>query len=314
MLQYIVILLDDTSTSFCHYEVTKEDKNLMPIDTLKGGIIFSMQENLSVQFVYPNYKLPKEYYEVIDTVDHFNIMPSSIAWTDADAIVENDWNIKKDEPLLIPLAIRTGKSDFFDNYTKLKESFLYTKKINIVFTDIETFNDGDLRRYNAALSELSTDIEDLYVNGHSPQLNVLTDRMMLKTMHNCGAGYATITLAPNGKFYICPAFYYEDETDSVGDLDKGFDIKNQRLYKLDYAPICRHCDAWQCERCVWLNRKTTLEVNTPSHEQCVVAHIERNVSRRLLQNIRKHGIFLPDFDDIKEIDYLDPFDKRKEWK
>ena len=81
---------------------------------------------------------------------------------------------------------------------------------------------------------------------------------------------------------------------------------------MSYAPICRNCDAYQCKRCVWLNRKTTYELNTPSHEQCVVSHLERNESRELLANIRKNGIFLPD-KEIKEISYLDPFDVRKEW-
>ena len=57
-----------------------------------------------------------------------------------------------------------------------------------------------------------------------------------------------------------------------------------------------------------MNRRTTLEVNTPSHEQCVVAHIERNASRRLLESIREVGTFMPDR-DIPEIDYLDPFEK-----
>ena len=137
--------------------------------------------------------------------------------------------------------------------------------------------------------------------------------MMLKEMNNCGAGDTTITLAPNGKFYICPAFYYEDENDSIGDLEYGLDIKNKQLYKLDHAPICRHCDAYQCKRCIWLNHKMTLEVNTPSHEQCAVAHMERNVSRMLLKNIRMHGEFLTET-EIKEIDYIDPFDKRDEWQ
>ena len=154
----------------------------------------------------------------------------------------------------------------------------------------------------------------IYVDGKTPQLNVLTDRMMLKEMNNCGAGDTNITLAPNGKFYVCPAFYYEDEADSIGDLEHGLDIKNKQLYRLDHAPICRHCDAWQCKRCIWLNRKTTLEVNTPSHEQCVLAHLERNASRDLLNNIRKYGTFLPEQEEIKEIDYLDPFDKRDEWQ
>ena len=156
-------------------------------------------------------------------------------------------------------------------------------------------------------------VEALYVEDKTPQLNLLTDRMMLSQMNNCGAGETSITLAPNGKFYVCPAFYYEDENDSIGDLEHGLNIKNKQLYRLDHAPICRHCDAWQCKRCIWLNRKTTLEVNTPSHEQCVMAHLERNASRKLLNNIRKHGTFLPEQEEIKEINYLDPFDKRDEW-
>lgn len=138
-------------------------------------------------------------------------------------------------------------------------------------------------------------------------------------MNNCGAGDTTITLAPDGKFYICPAFYQENQEDalgnlkhSIGDLDNGLDIKKSQLYKLDHAPLCRHCDAYQCKRCIWLNRKLTYEVNTPSHEQCVMAHLERNASRNLLLSIRKHGEFLPGY-DIKEINYLDPFDERKEW-
>lgn len=137
---------------------------------------------------------------------------------------------------------------------------------------------------------------------------------MLQAMNNCGAGDSNITLAPNGKFYVCPAFYYENNDDSIGDLKNGLDIKNKQLYRLDHAPICRHCDAWQCKRCVWLNRKTTFEANTPSHEQCVIAHLERKASCDLLRYLRKYNAFLPDKEDIKDIDYLDPFDKREEWK
>ena len=151
------------------------------------------------------------------------------------------------------------------------------------------------------------------------QLNLLTDRIMLTAMNNCNAGWESIALAPNGKFYACPAFYQTkcqtaiDETDvSIGDLHQGVNIKNPQLYKLSHAPLCRNCDAYHCKRCVWLNRKTTFEINTPGHEQCVVAHIERNVSRELLTNIRKHGTFMPEI-NIKEIDYLDPFEVKEEY-
>jgi hypothetical protein len=67
------------------------------------------------------------------------------------------------------------------------------------------------------------------------------------------------------------------------------------------------------EVAIWLNRKLTLEVNTPSHEQCVVAHLERNESRNLMQTLRRYGEFLPDKEEIKKISYLDPYDMRNEW-
>ena len=311
MLQYLIILLDKTSTSFCHYKASSDapaqERMLIPLDVLRQGIRFGMMENLMIQFVYPDHELPQKYKDVVESIDHSKIKP---VVEDADVLVVNE-PIR--EAVSIPVVWRVGKEQLFEMEEVIAAMLEKTPRLNIVITDVETFTDKDFTQYKSLLEKLAKRVEQLYVDGKTPQLNLLTDRMMLSQMNNCGAGDTTITLAPNGKFYVCPAFYYEDETDCIGDLEQGLDIKNKQLYKLDHAPICRHCDAWQCKRCIWLNRKTTLEVNTPSHEQCVVAHLERNASRELLQSIRKHGIFLPEQEDIKEIDYLDPFDKRNEW-
>ena len=316
MLQYLIILLDDTSTSYCHYESRKNERSLIPLDTLKQGIRFAMMENLMIQFVYPDYELPKEYRAEIESIDHSKIKQTG---DDADVQVLNGWGFPKDR-IEVPLVLRTTKVELFIRYKELKDILTKAPRLNIVIMDVGTFADEDFNTYKNVLKELSQYVEQLYADGRSPQLNLLTDRMMLNDMNNCGAGETNITLAPNGKFYVCPAFYYEDEADSIGDLNASdfhaadsLDIKNKQLYQFDHAPICRHCDAYQCKRCVWLNRKTTLEVNTPSREQCVVAHLERNASRELLNNIRKHGAFLSEQEDIKELDYLDPFDKREEW-
>ena len=319
MIEYLIIQLDDTSTSYCHYENPKRKENLIELDTLKSGILFAMKENLMIQFVYPDYELPQDYKEAIESIDHSKIISSlcedETLQDEADVIVFHDWtglsygkfNENKS------YVLRTTKADLFDRYLFLKNVLSKVAKLNVVITDVETFNNDDFSKYKQILIVLSEQIEKMYVDGKSPQLNLLTDRMMLKEMNNCGAGYSNITLAPNGRFYVCPAFYNEDEEDCIGDLRIGLDIKNKQLYRLDHAPICRHCDAYQCKRCIWLNRKTTLEVNTPSHEQCVVAHLERNTSRNLLNNIRKHGTFLQEQEMIKEIYYLDPFDQRDEW-
>ncbi len=309
MLQYLIILLDDTSTPFCHYENLKTERRLMPIDTLKQGIRFGMMENLMIQFVYPDYELPVEYAEAIESIDYSKI---KLVPNGADVLVLN--GVRELENVDVPLVLRVSKQELLANEERIANMLGKTPRLNIVLTDVETFKDEDFDTYKVVLGRLAEVVKSMYIEGKSPQLNLLTDRMMLKQMNNCGAGDMNITLAPNGKFYICPAFYYENEADSIGDLEHGLDIKNKQLFKLAYAPICRHCDAWQCKRCVWLNRKTTLEVNTPSHEQCVVAHLERNASRELLLNIRKYGTFLPEQEEIKEIDYLDPFDKRDTWQ
>ena len=319
MLQYLIILLDDTSTSYCHYENDRHKRNLMSLDILKQGIRFGMMENLMIQFVYPDYELPQEYKNAIETIDHSKIVSSlcedEALTAEADVIVFHGWvNLSQGKlDRGKSYVLRTSKDELFDRHLFLKDILSKVDRLNIIITDVDTFSDKDFEKYRLVLHTLSGHIEKLYVNGKSPQLNLLTDRMMLREMNNCGAGDTNITLAPNGRFYVCPAFYYENESDSIGDLENGLDIKNKQLYKLEYAPICRHCDAYQCKRCIWLNRKTTLEVNTPSREQCVMAHLERNASRELLNNIRKHGTFLPEQDGIKEIDYLDPFDKRDEW-
>ena len=314
MIQYIVILLDDTSTSFCHYMNEKADRRLIPLQTLKDGICYAMKENLNIQFVYPNYKLPKEYLAAIDSIDHTDIYPAEMS-DNADVVVFDSLIAAKDYVFKEEVAylIRTDKVSLFNEYKIIGEILDKVTRLNVGITDIETFTEDDFMAYKSLLSNLAERVEQIYVSGKSPQLNLLTDRIMLEKMNNCGAGDTSVTLAPDGKFYVCPAFYLSADGYTIGDMVNGLEIKNSQLYRLDHAPLCRRCDAWQCKRCIWMNRKTTLEVNTPSHEQCVVAHLERNASRKLLIDIRKHGKFMSGSEDIKEIDYLDPFDVKEEW-
>lgn len=313
MLKYLVILLDDTSTSYCHYENLRTERKRISLQDLEAGILFAMKENLMIQFVYPDYELPQEYKDIIETVEHTNIMPVACS-NEADVVVVNSWEtlasccVSKDTVCVL----RLSKKEFFNHYSRVGKMIADVARLNIILTDIETFAEEDFDRYRFILKTFTSLLEDYYKSGETPQLNLLTDRMMLDGMNNCNAGWENIALAPNGNFYVCPVFYLLKENYSVGNLKDGLDIKNPQLYRLDYAPLCRNCDAYQCKRCVWLNWKTTLEVNTPSHEQCVAAHLERNASRDLLREIRKIGDFLPG-KEIKEIDYLDPFDVRKQF-
>lgn len=312
MLKYILIPLANDSISFCHYTKGNKCGEIIPLNCLKDAIFWAMKENLNIQFLFPDYELPEEYREVIDSIDHTSIVSSTCkndsAHSEAAIVVLDSWSSINSYPFKkeVSYVIRSLKDDFWENFRYLPLIFQKVDRIVVVITDIDKFESDDFEKYSKILKSLIPVIKSEYQKGHTLHFNLLTDRIFLDTMNNCNAGSESITLAPDGKFYICPAFYLNGG-EPVGDLGSGVNIKNKQLYCLDHAPICRKCDAYQCRRCVWLNHKTTMEVNTPSHEQCVVAHIERNASKKLLETIREIGEFLPE-KDIKQINYIDPFE------
>lgn len=318
MLQYLVILLDNTSISYCHYENRCEERSLMPLSVLRDGIMFGMKENLMIQFVYPDYDLPQEYKDLIETIDHTNIMTSSKV-EEADVVVFNDvtalmsCNIDYSKSVVL----RVPKENIFEQFAVIESIIGKVKRLNIVITNMESFGKDDYEKYKDVLTDWSRQLARLYAIGERPQINILTDRIMLDSMNNCGAGDKSISLAPDGNFYVCPAFYHIGDKDdfglgkskfNIGSLKDGLSIKNAQLYKLDHSPICCECDAYHCNRCVWLNRKMTYEINTPSKQQCVVSHIERNASMFLLGEIRKNTKMF-ESKIIQEIDYYDPLEK-----
>ncbi|MBR2165443.1 MAG: CXXX repeat peptide maturase [Paludibacteraceae bacterium] len=314
MLQYLVILLDDTSVAYCHAENPLKARNLMPLDTLRKAVLFGMKENLMIQYVYPEYDLPEEYHEVIESIDHVKIGRDVAVYNEVPTAITADNAV-----LRLPIA------DFISRSYDIAALIPQVKRLNICITDIEHFKDEQCEQYSKALATLSEVLLQLGKADKQAQVNILTDRLQLKHMHNCGAGDTNITVAPNGKFYLCPAFYYDEKTGisnrlnhhkptserSVGDLDYGVQIPNPQLLKLDHAPLCRICDAFHCNRCVWLNQKLTWDANTPSHQQCVLAHLERNATRDLQAKMMEAGFEAGE--EIKPIDYLDPFDVREEF-
>lgn len=315
MIKYLIVQLSPTSVSFCHNDRGTEEGELMSIDLLKKVIIWSMQENLNVQFTFPDEEIPQSYLELINTIDHTSIVSSTCEditlRNNADVVVFDSWGAINFYPFMMDknYVIRTTKEDFFEQARFINLILDKTNSLSIVVTNIHKFKEKDFVKYREIVEGLIPTVVELIKTGRDIHLNLLTDRVLLDKMNNCGAGDETITIAPNGRFYICPAFYSENNTEGIiGDFANGLDIKNHQLYKLAYAPICRSCDAFQCRRCIWLNQKATYEVNTPSHEQCVVAHIERNASKRLLDELKKLSGF-SQLREIPKLDYLDPFDK-----
>lgn len=300
MLKYLIINLSDNSSSFCYYN-SSSNCRLISIQNLRKGFVYAMKRNLAVQLLYPPIPLPSEYDSLVSQYEIIKIKPIKYK-NDADVIILNHW---KDVSLLEGcednLIIRTSIHDLFTHYNIMGS--VKAKNIHLIFSDIENFTKEDIEKYKEFLMSLMN-----HCIQNNVQIGTITDRMILDEMNNCNAGIESISLAPNGKFYICPAFYYEDEKNCIGDLENDINIPNRQLYAIDHSPLCRICDAYQCKRCVWLNHKMTLEVNIPSWQQCVISHIERNASREMLIKIKENYPNYLGNKEICEINYLDPFE------
>ncbi|MBQ8969347.1 MAG: CXXX repeat peptide maturase [Bacteroidaceae bacterium] len=313
MLKYLIVLLGDDCPSFCHYPTRDLGHELMPLSVLQQAVRYAMMENLQVQFLAPDQPLPKAYVEAMSQVE-FSLYARKGMHPESDVeIVEvmpgdaETWN-----PQGVYILRIEGRT-LFEQPLRILDIAHRVGRLNVVLTDVDHFGEEDLAKYEAALRAMGSAVVSDYREGHwpLPELNLLTDRMALGQMNNCDAGVNSITVAPDGRFYLCPAFYY-DRQPAVGSLEEGVDIPNRQLLQRDHAPICRLCDAYQCRRCVWFNHRTTREQNTPGHEQCVVAHLERNASRRIqLELARELG--LDETDIIPALPYLDPFEIANKW-
>ena len=116
MLQYLIILLDNSSTSYCHYKVRNKNQRLIDLDNLKAGIRFAMKQNLMIQFVYPESDIPQEYKQVIETIDHSKIIPSTSPLAQgADVVVFNDWKelVDNTSDYPSPCVLRISKEELF---------------------------------------------------------------------------------------------------------------------------------------------------------------------------------------------------------
>ena len=149
MVKYLIIQLDKTSTSYCHYDNLNTEHRLISLSDLESGIFFGMKENLMIQFVYPDYELPNEYKETIDSIDHSDIVSSLCEdenlRKNADIIVFHDWTGLDYYAFDAEKAyvLRTSKADFFDRHLLLKDVLGKVGRLNVVFTDVDTFMDSD---------------------------------------------------------------------------------------------------------------------------------------------------------------------------
>lgn len=314
MIQYLIVILEHDAVPFCCYETSVGSKNsLISLETLREAVNHAIRNNLSISFLYGVTPLPEIYNELIESVDHVKIMPLEmigsseeiVAVIDAGDCLDSIENLSASN--LRNVILRIGSNDLEQLPDIVKHLSGRFRRLNITLKDVENFTSSLFELYELQLHRVRAYLEEEYRKGNMPEVSVITDRPFLVNMNNCNAGVEHLTCGPDGNLYLCPAFYYQKPESTLGSLNGIPEYQHSRFLELSLAPVCRNCDAYQCKRCIYLNQALTLEINTPSSQQCIAAHLERKVSSLFIKNI---VLDLPETQMpviIPELDYLDPF-------
>jgi CXXX repeat peptide maturase len=300
-VQRLVFLLDASAPSFCYYDPagpTPQGPTVMPAEVLARGLEYAAQHGLAATVLHARGPADPDHTRLLAAVAHAAVVPDQYASETpvADTVVVVDAGGPPgaaDEltTALGNVVLRIARACLDDLAPRAIALLGRCERLNLCLLEIGDYTDEDIRRYSEALSEIGTYLIAEYGRGRAVEFSALTDRLLLTRMNNCNAGVSHATLAPDGMFYPCPAFYYAGEGQAVGRLESGLQIPNPQLLRADHAPICSRCDAYHCKRCVYLNWRTTDELNTPSRQQCVVSHAEREAARTLLEKLRPIAAF-----------------------
>ena len=303
----MLFLLGDDFVSFCSYENKNNQGKLMDKEQIEEGLKFAGYHFYQPVFLHSLSEESDLKLNIYDTYDITHIRP---------AIQYEKFHLEEEN------SIPVFTLDTIECNVGLKENVIFTIEQNkiVMLSDAVskllkkyarvnvkiTKKNGqfDFKEYKKQLRDIMNQIVDIYrADGIFKEVNVITDLLFSKKHETCGAGDTLLSYAPNGKFYICPAFYAEGKQD-VGNIKQGIDIKNKHLYSQDYAPLCRNCDAYQCENCIFTNKQTTLEVNVSPDFQCIKSHIERDISCELLSLLGNEIEFS---NKIEKTEYIDPY-------
>ena len=138
-------------------------------------------------------------------------------------------------------------------------------RINIIKEALEDWTQESVATYQTVLEKIynnrvlrGTSI-NLFDNGTLPD--------------DCGAGISDFTLAPDGRFYICPGYYFGN-SQAIGDLYTGINDEELVVLKRDKSPQCKICLINSCNRCSLNSMQKTKMMNLPSTIFCEIANIE----------------------------------------
>lgn len=302
----LLFVLGNDYVSHCSYMNNNASGLLMSKEQIIDGLAYAREHFMKPTFIHSKNSLPIDDIGELCGHEVLHILPP-----DANQQLGKlkDYILVLDKSTL-SCDIRGNKNVIFNidgseiemlpGYIKELLNKVDRININVLGQDREF----SLDMYDSVLSKITDNIVQIFKKeGTLKEVNVLSDVLFLDKHDNCKAGVDNFTYAPDGKFYVCPAYYSEGKY-SVGSIDGEINVRNQHLFTDDYAPLCKTCDVYNCENCKFQNQMVTGEVNVSPSYQCKKSHLERKYAH-MLQEKLKEKIYVTH--QLNSINYDDPY-------
>lgn len=301
--KFLQFLLSDDMTPICSYNYIKnKGLNTMSKEIFEKGVKFAKKNNYEIILIGD-----------IDFIDN-NYYMNMVSSTSKSKYIDN-------KSIVIYDNSADGCCNNIDtcilliNKDNIKNIYEYTKlismkhnRINLFFQDLNEWTSIQFDNYEDELDKLIDLTKESYANNNILEINILSDRINFSEHCNCDAGLSTITLAPDGNIYPCPAFYYDRIDTPLSNIDDALNgnYRNNNFSDKE-GDLCITCDAYQCKACKYLNKKYTGEYNVSPKNQCLISHIERKKAKKL-QSILINDKFIDSSNLITDINYSDPLE------
>lgn len=303
-LKYIYFITSDDAPVFCNYEKKYLGTDKMAHELYTKGLDFCM-ENEVLPIFLGEYSIeldPKKkiFFEIKEKGEFLN---------PARGITVTKEPMQEVSTPVVNYII--CKKDILNLTENMRKFYLASvKRVNIFLADIESWEEEDFTQYKRSLDDLVEFYFELIRTGKlSFQINVLNDRLMLldRETRDCAAGINSVSLAPNGKFYVCPGFYFTNPDWSIGTIETGIDEAERERYYRERSPMCNCCKADACHRCLLNAKIATGEINVPSSNQCRIGYIQANAQKKLYDRlIEEDGDkYMFSAYDLPKLDYVD---------
>lgn len=143
----------------------------------------------------------------------------------------------------------------------------------------------ELDKYEEQLLYIEDMLIDYYGRGKGKEICQLTDGIFTDKIKQYFAGESSITLAPDGKVYPCPAFFF------------------YKQWNIDIS------DVYQCRSCIYQNCPGMCKLAVSLKMQDAIVRLERKCSAELMKRLQGRNSFQYEYYSILPLKYDDLFEQ-----